>query len=127
MLFPASHKDAVMAEDQTCEWPGVSGKKYKYWVYPRHPKLKDEAGNYIYAKVNDKNQWVPVYIGEGILSQRATGDNHHRIACIDRKGGTHVHAHLNSREADRRSEEKDLLANFPQAYEPTGCNVKEGG
>jgi hypothetical protein len=33
----------------------------------------------------------------------------------------------NSVEADRLAEEQDLLAGYPQAYAPTGCNEKIGG
>jgi len=113
-------------ETQTCDWPGASGKTYRYFVYQRHPSINQgQDGNYVYAKLVN-NQWVPVYFGEGDLSSRATSD-HHKTDCIDRKGATHVHLHLNARKEDRRAEERDLLANYPQAYAPTGCNVKEGG
>lgn len=116
----------MSAEVQSCDWPGASGKTYKYFVYPRHPSIKvGQDGNYIYAKiVND--EWVPVYIGQGDLSVRCTS-NHHQAEAIDAKRATHVHMHKNAREADRLSEERDLLEAFPQAYAPTGCNVKKGG
>jgi hypothetical protein len=116
----------MATERTTCDWPGASGTKYKYWVYERHPKINEgQDGNYIYAKI-ENNTWQPVYIGEGDLSKRATSD-HHRTACIDKKQATHVHVHTNGTKESRRAEERDLLANFPQAYAPTGCNVKEGG
>ena len=116
-----------MADHPTCVWIGASGAKYTYHVWPRHPDIgANQDGNYIYAKTNAQGQWVPVYIGQGDLSVRTT-KNHHRAKCIDTKGATAVHVHLNAKEADRLAEEKDLLANYSQAYEPTGCNVKEGG
>jgi len=71
-------------------------------------------------------QWVPIYFGEGDLSVRST-KSHHQITCINSKGATHVHMHLNAAETARKAEEKDLLAAYPQAYSPTGCNVKLGG
>lgn len=115
-----------MADRDTVEWTGASGTKYTYWIYERHPSIKEGAtGNYIYTKVVD-NVWVPVYIGQGDLSVRAT-DNHHQIECIDSKKATHVHMHTNAKEADRLAEEKDLLAGHPEAYAPKGCNVKKGG
>jgi hypothetical protein len=115
-----------MANEPTVEWAGASGRKYTYWIYPRHPSIKEGAlGNYIYAKVAG-NFWVPVYAGQGDLSVRCT-KNHHQIACIDSKGATHVHMHLNESEANRLTEERDLLAGHPQAYTPAGCNVKLGG
>ena len=116
-----------MADHATCVWTGVSGTQYTYYIWPRHPDIgADQLGNYIYAKPNSQNQWVPVYIGQGDLSVRATSD-HHRTSCIDSKGATAVHVHLNPKEVDRLNEERDLLANYPQAYTPTGCNVKKGG
>jgi hypothetical protein len=108
-------------------WNGASGTGYRYAVYPRHPQgiPAKTLGNYIYTKVVN-NVWVPIYVGQGDLSERVT-KNHHRITCIDSKGATHVHMHLNPKEADRLAEERDLLAGHSDAYTPKGCNVKEGG
>ncbi len=118
---------AGMAEKQTCAWTGASGKSYTYYVHEFPPNFSEgQDGNYIFAKVNQSNQWVPIYIGEGDLSSRCT-DQHHQFKCIKSKGATHVHAHKNTRESDRHVEETDLLAAYPQAYAPTGCNIKEGG
>lgn len=115
-----------MANEPTVEWAGASGTKYKYWVYPRHPSVSEGfLGNYIYTKVVNKF-WVPIYIGQGDLSVRCT-NNHHQIECIDSKGATHVHLHLNANEAERLAEEKDLLSGHSSAYDPTGCNIKTGG
>jgi len=112
-----------MANQETCTWVGISGTKYTYYVYPRHPNINDgQDGNYIYAKKNGDGYWVPVYMGEGDLSRRATAD-HHRIGCIDSKGATHVHLRLNAKYEDRRAEEQDLLANYTNALTPYGCNV----
>lgn len=107
-------------------WNGASGKRYPFTVFPRHPTLPSGAkGNYIYAKTIG-NTWYAVYIGQGDVSVRATGD-HHRIACINSKGATHVHIYPNDSERDRLAVEKDLLAAHGEAYTPTGCNVREGG
>jgi hypothetical protein len=116
-----------MANQETCNWPGASGAKYLYYVYPRHPSINSgQDGNYIYARKNQQGQWVPVYIGQGDLSTRAT-TNHHQIACIDSKAATHVHLHLNAGKKERLAEEQDLLAHFTNAYDPNGCNVRLGG
>ena len=116
-----------MADHSTCTWTGASGKKYTYYIWPRNPDIKSgQMGNYIYAKKNANGYWVPVYIGQGDLSERCT-KNHHRHQCINSKGATAVHLHTNGAERDRLTEERDLLANHSQAYVPTGCNVKEGG
>ncbi len=116
-----------MANQETCTWVGRSGTKYTYYVYPRHPSINEgQDGNYIYAKKNCDGCWVPVYLGEGDLSKRATPD-HHRIHCIDSHGATHVHLHLNAKKEDRRAEEKDLLANYTDALAPNGCNLSPTG
>lgn len=116
-----------MAAHETCDWTGATGKKYAYYVWPRHPNLNDgQMGNYIYSRLNENGQWVPLYIGQGDLAVRATKD-HHRIDCIDRKGATHIHLRLNPKEADRLAEERDLLMNYTNSYAPSGCNVKIGG
>jgi hypothetical protein len=116
-----------VADHETCTWTGASGKNYTYYIWPRHPNIDaGQMGNYIYAKKNSEGRWVPVYIGQGDLSVRSTKD-HHRTECIDKKGATHIHMHLNSREPDRLSEERDLLERYTNAYAPNGCNARTGG
>jgi hypothetical protein len=116
-----------MANQETCDWIGKSGIKYTHSIYARHPGINEgQDGNYIYAKKNQDGLWVPVYIGQGDLSKRATTD-HHRIRCIDTKGATHVHLHLNAKKEDRLAEEQDLLANYANALTPDGCNVSPTG
>ena len=114
--------ESDMADHITCTWTGASGKKYVYEVHTRHPKLApNEPGNFIYAKMDEHRRWVPVFIGEGNLTQRAAV-NVRDVECIDAKGATHVHVHVNSDRDDRVAEMKDLLENFPQASAPEGCN-----
>lgn len=69
---------------------------------------------------------MPVYIGEGNLTQRAATDPR-CIECIDEKGANHVHLYVNYDRDDRETEVKDLLENIPRAYAPDGCNEKNGG
>ena len=115
-----------MPDHPSCTWNGASGKKYIYEIYARHPKISpNEAGNYIYAKLDEHRRWIPIYVGQGNLTQRATTDRG-RLLCIDGKGATHVHLHVNFKKGDRLSEQQDLLDNFPQAYVPDGCNDKQG-
>jgi hypothetical protein len=113
-----------MTERQTCTWTGASGRKYVYDVYRRYPKVPPhEAGNFIYAKMDAHKRWVPIYIGQGDLTQRA-GMEPDRALCVDAKGATHVHLHVNFDKEDRLAEEQDLLNNFPQVRIPDGCNVE---
>jgi hypothetical protein len=113
---------------ETYTWTGASGTAYFFYVYPRHPIINsNQMGNYIYAKRNQNNQWVPVYIGQGDLSVRCT-TNHHQIRCLDSKGSTHIHLRLTAGgEAARKAVENDLLVQYTNAYAPHGCNQREGG
>ena len=80
-----------MAE-QTIMWPGASGKEYKYWIYAIGTSFKDSPGNYIFAKETSIGRWTPIYIGEtDSLQDRLS--NHEKLPCVERHGGTHVHAH----------------------------------
>ena len=106
--------------DETCIWTGASGTNYTYYIYPRGTAVDPgKDGNYVYTKRNSEGKWVLVYFGEGDLSARA-GKNHHRSDCIDSKGATHVHMHLNASEKARLAEEKDLLARYTNALVPHG-------
>ena len=55
------------------------------------------------------------------LTQRAAVDRH-CIECVDAKGATHVHLHVNAKKEDRLAELRDLLDNFPGVRQPDGCN-----
>lgn len=94
----------------TIQWPGKSGRKYKYWIYEIGQSLKAEPGNYIFAKETSPDKWTPVYIGETQdLSERF--DNHHKMACIRQHGGTHICVHTSgSSRAARQAEEDDLIS-----------------
>jgi hypothetical protein len=110
----------------TCVWTGISGINYTYYVYPLPRAFApNEDGNYIYTKLAE-GKYHPIYIGEGCLSDRCS-DQHHKATHIAARGATHIHAHLNSIEANRKYEESDLLEAYTQAYTPIGCNEKIGG
>ena len=112
---------------ETCIWVGATGTNYTYYIHPLPVTFNsNQQGNYIWSKLNSENKWVPIYIGEGELSDRVS-DQHHKIACIKAKGASHVHVHTNSDENKRKSEESDLLARYTNAYVPDGCNEKLGG
>lgn len=115
-----------MAERPEINWVGASGTNYKYYIWELPVNFNPgQNGNYIYSRLNGNNRWVPIYIGQGELKDRT--ENHHQAACNRSKGATHVHVHLNGRETDRLAEERDLLANYTNAYQPAGCNERYGG
>ena len=106
-----------MAHEGTINWPGASGREYRYWIFRIETGFKDEPGNYIYAKQTPSGQWTPVYIGE-TQSLRDRLPNHEKLPCVRRNGSTHVHVHLTSGgQQVRRAEESDLIRNWN-----TPCN-----
>lgn len=111
-------------------WFGASGQPYTYQVFDLSVDIgSDQWGNYIYAKQTASGLWVPVYFGQGDLCVRC-GEDHHKHDCVNGKGATHIHAHLNGGKNDedvRCDEEADLLAAYPDAYAPSGCNERRGG
>lgn len=108
------------------DWIGASGNAYTYFIHnlSNFPTFAAD-GNYIYA-YQTGDGWVPIYIGQGDLADRI-GPSHHKWNCIISKRATHVHTHRNGLESSRLSEESDLLAAWPVAYAPAGCNEVRGG
>ena len=101
-------------------WHGASGQSYEYEVYTLSTTFKKLDGNYIFVRQSGSTSYA-VYIGEGNLKDRIS-PAHHKWDCIHEKGATHVHVHLNADERSRKAEERDLLNEHTEAYDPTGCN-----
>ena len=99
-----------------CIWLGESGIKYEYTIYEIGGDSNDLPGNYIFTKETSPQKWQAIYIGQ-TESFKERLPNHNELPCIQRNGGTHIHAHTNSDEKSRLDEEKDLLANYT-----TPCN-----
>lgn len=106
--------------DEDGPWLGASEAEYTYFIYDIGERLPARFGNYIYARKNDEQLWVPVYMGHGDLSLLCTDAE--VLDCIRAKGATHVHARLNSMEEVRVAELHDLLARYENAFPPDGCN-----
>ena len=93
---------------EKADWSGQSGAVYRYSVYPIRAPFRPLAGNYIFCRRNGLGHWLAVYVGQtSNLAERF--DDHHKMPCISRYGATHIHAHANAWEADRLSEEADLI------------------
>ena len=91
-------------------WRGASGKGYRYWIFPIRGLLEDVPGDFIYARLRDSGEWVPVYIGQTSSLQHCLRSAEER-SCV--RGGwvTHIHARANHRgEAARKAEVCDLVA-----------------
>lgn len=98
-----------MTDEETIDWVGASGTQYTYYIYPIGTSLKEEPGNYVFAKEIKPGTFLQIYIGETEdLSERF--DSHHKMPCIKLNGATHITVHMNSTSAQvRRAEEKDLI------------------
>ena len=100
-----------MTDEPTIMWPGISGNEYKYWISPIGSSFKSAPGNYIFAKETSPNKWTAIYVGEtDNLDRRLSNPNdHEKLSCIRRHGGTHIHHH-SSPDDDllRRKEESDI-------------------
>ena len=101
-----------MGNAPSVTWPGKSGQKYEYSVYPLGTSFKEIPGNYIYAKKTQAGLWSPCYIGQtDNLSERL--GNHEKEPCAKRQGATHIHVHGNGNgERTRKAEEADLIVNY---------------
>ncbi|MGA2802546.1 MAG: hypothetical protein ABSE97_09310 [Verrucomicrobiota bacterium] len=111
-LLSRRHKaeSAGSAEgDFHINWPGKSGKEYKYEIYPIDASFNPEPANYIYAKQSEDGSWTPLYIAQTRdLRQRLEGFEKQTLAIHN--GATHIHVHIsNEGQAARCSEERDLI------------------
>ncbi len=108
-----------MSEPKEVLWPGKSGRKYAYKVFPLSQEWNDVPGNYIFAKL-EAGRWSSVYIGE-TESLKNRHASHEKQECAKRNGATHIHAHKSSAEKQERlDEETDIRKSFPN----TPCNLQ---
>jgi hypothetical protein len=100
-------------------WPGYSGKEYRYEIYPFDAVFRPMPGVYIYAKELSDGDWSPIYIAQTRdLHQRLEG--HVTLQDAIANGATHLHAHYcTAGQAARCTEEHDLIERWrPVCNEP---------
>jgi hypothetical protein len=104
-----------MNSEYIIDWPGNSGKTYRYWGASFTDAFKDEGGNYIFVRPVPTGGYLPVYIGQAdSLKNRLP--NHERLADAKRAGATDVMTHTTpGGEADRLEEERDLIQRWNPA------------
>ncbi len=98
--------------ENTIIWDGISGKEYKYWIFPIGTTMKALPGNYIFAQEITPGRFRPIYVGETEdLSVRF--ESHHKMTLILLRGASHVCTHSGSPIAEiRRAEERDIIARW---------------
>src|ERR1700691_3114004 len=101
--------------NQIIDWPGKSGKTYRYWFSNFTDSFKDEGGNYMFVKPLSNGNYLPVYIGQAdSLNDRLPC--HDRVAEAQRAGATLAMTHTTpAGEQARLDEERDLIQQWNPA------------
>lgn len=103
--------------NDTVDWPGLSGKTYRHWNLSSlaASDIKDEPGNYAFAKRQPDGSYVPLYFGQA-SSLRDRLPNHEVWPAAVKRGATHVLAHTTQGgEKVRLDEERDLIQRWNPA------------
>lgn len=97
--------------NEIIDWPGKSGKAYRYWFLQKltAADIQALAGNYAFVKQLPNGNFVPLYFGQAeVLNARIP--NHDRWDDAKRLGVTHVMGHTTpAGEQVRLDEERDLI------------------
>jgi hypothetical protein len=95
----------------TIDWPGQSGKSYRYHFLDNITAygILAVSGNYAFVKQLANGNFIPLYFGQAENLQERI-PNHDRWEDAKRAGVTHVMAHsTQGGEAVRCAEEVDLM------------------
>jgi hypothetical protein len=97
---------------QTIDWPGQSGRTYRYWLNSMADGFMAVSGNYAFVKILPNGNAIPLYFGESDdLSRRLT--QHEIWPQAVRLGATHVMSHTTpTGYLSRLDEERDLIARW---------------
>lgn len=97
----------------TVTWPSVSGKSYDTVLCELGLSFTSNPGIYIFCKASSEaGKWAAIYVGEcEDFNDRLNVNlsSHHRLACINREGATHVCvARVTGGKTNRTAVETDL-------------------
>jgi hypothetical protein len=116
-------------ETGTSKWIGISGIVYEFTDYTLDTVFRENViGNYAFSNKIPKEEGYtlnPIYIGEGVLKDRISFRLNE--GKVQEKRCNCVSVRILKIGEDSKQIEEDLLAAYPAAYIPTGCNIKEGG
>jgi excinuclease UvrABC nuclease subunit len=89
----------------------VQWLSYEFTVYQQSVQWNNVGGIYIFAGLNQQNQWVPYYIGKAdSFANRIP--SHEQWDKARSLGATHVHARTVEQEAERDRIEPELIRKF---------------
>ncbi len=97
-------------------WPGQSGKRYQYTIYPIETTFPPAPGNYIYARQSEDGEWVPLFIAQTRdMHQRL--ESHEKLQDATENGATHIHVDFSApSQAARCTEERDLILRWKPVF-----------
>ncbi|MDE2816473.1 MAG: hypothetical protein OXK81_07210 [Chloroflexota bacterium] len=98
----------MSSEVPTCEWLGLRGNRYRFYIYRIGTRFSPVSGNYIYARWTP-NGWVPVKIGQSENLERRISEHASQNLSFSGKGATHIHARAEAPQESRHVIETDLL------------------
>ena len=98
-----------MSNADYIDWPGQSGKTYRYWFLDRTGPINAVAGNYAFVMELANGSYRPVYFGETDDLQDCI-TSHERWNEAVRRGAKHVMGHTTPAGGLARcDEEMDLV------------------
>ena len=84
---------------------------YEFTVYPHETQWNNVGGIYIFAGLNQQNQWVPYYIGKADSFQNRI-PSHEQWDKARSLGASRVHARTVAQETERDRIEAELIRAF---------------
>ena len=100
-----------MKKVDTITAKGASGASYSFDVYPWGTNFKALGAVYLVLKKSSDGRYTILYVGQtGDLSERF--DDHHKAACFNQNGKTHIGIKLERVEKTRLAIETDLVGNY---------------
>ena len=111
--------------DAEVVWHGASGAQYLYSVQAINQPRPSSSGNYILVRRQEEDL-ILLFFGFGPHFQFNNPTLHSWI-CAKGKGVSELHFRANPSEGKGHDEIDDLLAAFPDTYEPIGCQQRSPG
>ena len=100
-----------MAQTKNITLTGASKRTYSFQAFPWGTSFNPAGAVYAILKEAPIMHYSVLYIGQtGDLRERF--DGHHKQACFDRNGKTHIAAYPEPTESRRFNVEADLVRNY---------------
>ncbi|RKT37855.1 GIY-YIG nuclease family protein [Thiocapsa rosea] len=105
-----------MVQQPTLTIPGASRTQYPFTLFPWGTAFRRFGAVYVVLRRQHDGRYQLLYVGQTMdMSERFLA--HHKLACFQRYGQTHIGVFAEPSEARQRAIERDLIA----AHQPP-CN-----